>query len=65
MTADNKARIGDIWRDGGETGNALAAYAEAAQFYEKALEANTAGAETADFIRQRAAAAAAAAAALQ
>ena len=65
VTADNKARIGDIWRDGGETGNALAAYAEAAQFYEKALEANTAGAETADFIRQRAAAAAAAAAALQ
>ena len=65
VTADNKARIGDIWRDGGETAKALAAYAEAAKFYDRALEANKAGTETADFIRERAAAAAASAAALR
>lgn len=65
VTADNKARIGDIWRDDGETDKALAAYAEAAKLYDRALEANGAGAETADFIRERAAAASASAAALR
>lgn len=65
IVADNKARVGDIWRDAGDAAKALAAYDEAAALYAKALENNKAGPETADYVRTRAAEAAASAAALR
>lgn len=65
IVADNKARVGAIWRDAGETARALAAYDEAAKLYAEALEANKAGPETADYVRARAKEAAEAAAAIR
>ena len=49
----NEKRIGDIWTEAGDPAKAAAAYAAAREAYEKAIEKNQAGSETADYLQAR------------
>ena len=50
LSANNHKRAGDLWTKAGDAARAAAAYAVARAAYDKALEDNRAGRETADYI---------------
>ena len=53
IVANNEKRIGDIWKSAGEQEKAAAAYSAARAGYAAALQGNTAGEETASYIKDQ------------